>query len=136
MVQKEVGDRFFASEGSKSYNALSALLRSTCEKTGTHKVSRTVFAPPPNVDSVLVAFRRTDELIAPERVAGYAAFLRHAFQHRRKTLANNLQTAGRAPREATVEVLDVLGHTATARPEQLSPRQLVALYDALGGGVE
>ena len=30
MVQKEVGERFFAPEGSKGYNALSALLRTTC----------------------------------------------------------------------------------------------------------
>ena len=33
MVQKEVGERFFAPEGSKGYNALSALLRTTCTRT-------------------------------------------------------------------------------------------------------
>ena len=131
MVQKEVGERFFAPEGSKGYNALSALLRTTCTRTSTHKVSRQVFAPPPRVDSLLVAFDRHDDLLEPARVPAYAAFLKHAFQQRRKTLANNLQTSGVAPREQTVAVLEELGHTPAARPEQLTPAQFVRMFDAL-----
>ncbi len=136
MVQKEVGDRFFAPEGSKGYNALSALLRTTCTRTATHKVSRHVFAPPPNVDSVLVAFdRRTgdDALIDDDVVPGYAAFLKQAFQHRRKTLANNLQTSGVAPRDATVAALAAVDLPPAARPEQVSPGRFVALFERLSG---
>jgi 16S rRNA (adenine1518-N6/adenine1519-N6)-dimethyltransferase len=135
MVQKEVGERFFAPEGSKGYNALSALLRTTCERTSTHKVSRQVFAPPPNVDSLLVAFRRRDEaLLDDAEVAAYATFLKQAFQQRRKTLANNLQTGGVAPREATVALLETLGLQPAARPEQLTPEQFVAAFRQLGAG--
>jgi 16S rRNA (adenine1518-N6/adenine1519-N6)-dimethyltransferase len=136
MVQKEVGERFFAPEGSKGYNALSALLRTTCARTSTHKVSRQVFAPPPNVDSVLVAFDRRqgdDALLADDAVPAYAAFLKHAFQHRRKTLANNLQTAGIAPRERTVAALADVDLPPAARPEQVSPERFVALFEELGG---
>ncbi|MCW2925201.1 MAG: dimethyladenosine transferase [Thermoleophilia bacterium] len=134
MVQKEVGERFFAPEGSKGYNALSALLRTTCTRTSTHKVSRQVFAPPPNVDSMLVAFdRRTgeDELIAAEHVPAYSAFLKVAFQHRRKTLANNLQTGGVALREATVAALAAVDLPPAARPEQLSPERFVRVFEEL-----
>jgi 16S rRNA (adenine1518-N6/adenine1519-N6)-dimethyltransferase len=131
MVQKEVGERFFAPEGSKGYNALSVLLRTTCTRTSTHKVSRQVFAPPPNVDSMLIAFDRHDDLLAPDRVPGYSAFLKLAFQHRRKTLANNLQTAGVALRDATVAALDAVGHAPAARPEQLSPQQFVRVFEQL-----
>jgi 16S rRNA (adenine1518-N6/adenine1519-N6)-dimethyltransferase len=137
MVQKEVGERFFAPEGSKGYNALSALLRTTCTRTSTHKVSRQVFAPPPNVDSMLVAFdRRTgaDSLLADERVPAYARFLKQAFQHRRKTLANNLQTNGVATREQTVAALEGLGLQPATRPEQVSPERFVTLFESLAGG--
>lgn len=134
MVQKEVGERFFAPEGSKGYNALSVLLRTTCTRTSTHKVSRQVFAPPPNVDSMLIAFDRHDDLLAPSRVPSYSAFLKHAFQHRRKTLANNLQTAGVALRGATVSALESVGHAPAARPEQLAPDQFVRVFDQLVPG--
>lgn len=134
MVQKEVGERFFAPEGSKGYNALSALLRTTCRRTSTHKVSRQVFAPPPNVDSVLVAFEREDTLLAPERVPAYSRFLKQAFQHRRKTLANNLQTGGIAPRDATVAALAQLELAPATRPEQVSPERFVQLFEQLGEG--
>lgn len=134
MVQKEVGERFFAPEGSKGYNALSALLRTTCVRTSTHKVSRHVFAPPPRVDSLLVAFdRRAEPLIEDSRVPAYAAFLKQAFQHRRKTLANNLQTSGVALRDATVAALDEVSLAPAARPEQVSPERFVLLFDRLGG---
>jgi len=134
MVQKEVGERFFAPEGSKGYNALSALLRTTCTRTATHKVSRQVFAPPPRVDSLLVAFERTDALLPPEHVPAYATLLKQAFQHRRKTLANNLQTNGVAERTRTVEILDGLGLAPAARPEQLTPEQFVRLFEQVGAG--
>lgn len=133
MVQKEVGERFFAPEGSKGYNALSALLRTTCTRTSVHKVSRQVFMPPPNVDSILVAFTRRDDLIADDRVPAYAAFLKQAFQHRRKTLANNLQTNGVATRDQTVAALDAVDLPPAARPEQLSPERFVTVFDSLVG---
>jgi len=136
MVQREVGDRFFAVEGSKAYGAVSALLRTTCVKTGSHKVSRNVFAPPPNVDSSLVAFRRTDHLLDPARVHAYSNFLKIAFRHRRKTLANNLQTADVALREATVAALADVDLQPASRPEQVSPERFVALFDCLGASVE
>lgn len=133
MVQREMGDRFFAAEGSKGYNAVSVLLRTTCIRTGTHKVSRSVFAPPPNVDSVLVAFRRHDDLLPAADVPAYSSFVRTAFAHRRKTLANNLQTAGIALRAETVAALDEVGLAPAARPEQLSPERFVRVFERLRG---
>ena len=58
MVQREVADRFFAEPGTKAYGAVSVLVRLHARRTGFHAVSRTVFRPPPNVDSALVAFER------------------------------------------------------------------------------
>ena len=59
MVQREVADRFFAVPSTKAYGAVSVLIQLATERTGFHPVARSVFRPPPNVDSALVAFRRT-----------------------------------------------------------------------------
>src|SRR5919204_31035 len=62
MVQREVADRFFAEPGTKAYGAVSVLVQLVAERTGFHPVSRNVFRPRPNVDSALVAFRRSGAL--------------------------------------------------------------------------
>jgi 16S rRNA (adenine1518-N6/adenine1519-N6)-dimethyltransferase len=58
MVQREIADRLFAQPGTKAYGAVSVLVQLACERVGRRAVSRKVFAPEPNVDSALVAFRR------------------------------------------------------------------------------
>jgi len=129
MVQREVADRFFATPGTKDYGAVSVLVQLAAERTGFHPVSRTVFRPPPNVDSALVAFRRT------ELPAGYARIkqvVAAAFGHRRKTLPNSLALAGLVSREQAAAALDALGRPVNTRAEALAPPEFVALAEALG----
>ena len=95
MVQREVADRFFAVPRTKAYGAVSVLIQLAAERTGLHPVSREVFRPRPNVESALVAFRRTGPAAAPEVKRVVVA----AFAHRRKTLANSLSLAGISSRE-------------------------------------
>jgi 16S rRNA (adenine1518-N6/adenine1519-N6)-dimethyltransferase len=129
MVQREVADRFFAEPGTKAYGAVSVLLRLATERTGFHRVSRTVFRPPPRVDSALVAFRRRGGL-----PAGYPALKRvvtGAFAHRRKTLANSLELAGVATRPDVVSALERLGRPSGVRAEELQPEELAELASLL-----
>lgn len=124
MVQREVADRFFAVPSTKAYGAVSVLIRLTASRTGFHPVSRTVFRPPPKVDSALVAFRRTP---LPSRFADVRRVVEGAFAHRRKTLANSLQLAGVAPREEAVDALIGLGLDPSVRAEALEPSVFVEL---------
>jgi 16S rRNA (adenine1518-N6/adenine1519-N6)-dimethyltransferase len=128
MVQREVADRFFAEPGTKAYGAVSVLVRLTARRTGLHPVSRTVFRPPPNVDSALVAFER---ITAPPGLPRLRRVVGGAFAHRRKTLANSLALAGLAPREAAVEALGAIGRPANVRAEALHPDEFVTLVEAL-----
>jgi 16S rRNA (adenine1518-N6/adenine1519-N6)-dimethyltransferase len=91
MVQREVADRLFAGPGTKDYGAVSVLVQLVTERTGFHAVSRTVFRPPPNVDSALVAFRRGG---LPPNYARVKQVVTASFAHRRKTLPNSLALAG------------------------------------------
>ena len=128
MVQREVADRFFAAPGTKSYGAVSVLIQLTSERTGFHPVARTVFRPPPNVDSALVAFRRT-RAWGPE-FRHVKEIVQAAFAHRRKTLVNSLELArgGRADAEAA---LAKLGLPAGVRAEALAPEKFLELAELL-----
>ena len=127
MVQREVADRFFAQPSTKAYGAVSVLIQLTTERTGFHPVSREVFRPRPNVDSALVAFRRTGA--APTQAT--QRVVEAAFSHRRKTLANALALSGVASRESAVVALAAIGRRSNVRAEALEPSEFVALAEAL-----
>jgi 16S rRNA (adenine1518-N6/adenine1519-N6)-dimethyltransferase len=129
MVQREVADRFFARPSTKAYGAVSVLVQLLARRTGFHPVARTVFRPPPNVDSALVAFERIDP---PADTAGLRRVIDGAFGHRRKTLANALALAGVATREEAVAALESIGAAPGVRAEALEPHAFVALHEALG----
>jgi 16S rRNA (adenine1518-N6/adenine1519-N6)-dimethyltransferase len=124
MVQREVADRFFAAPATKSYGAVSVLVQLTAERTGFHAVARSVFRPPPNVDSALVAFRRTRAW--GEEYAWLKRVVQGAFAHRRKTLANSLTLAGLDPTRLAESGID-----AGVRAEALPPSDFERLADAL-----
>lgn len=135
MVQREVGERFAAAPGTSAYGVPSVLAQLACEVRVLRPVSRQVFRPIPNVDSVLLGLRRT----GPGAERGLSRLVHAAFAHRRKALAGSLALRGfnagaagggdiRArAREALVE----LGHPADARAERLSPADFRALYERL-----
>jgi len=128
MVQREVADRFFAEPRTKAYGAVSVLVRLATRRTGFHPVSRTVFRPPPNVDSALVAFERIER---PADWRRTKAVVEAAFAHRRKTLPNSLALAGLASREDAAAALAAIGRPAAVRAEALAPPEFVALAEAL-----
>jgi len=128
MVQREVADRLFAAPSTKAYGAVSVLVQLTAERTGFHPVSRTVFRPPPNVNSALVAFRRTG---VPADFPRLKKVVTAAFAHRRKTLPNSLELAGLASREHAAKALAAIGREPSVRAEALLPTEFLALADAL-----
>jgi 16S rRNA (adenine1518-N6/adenine1519-N6)-dimethyltransferase len=128
MVQREVADRLFAQPRTKAYGAVSVLVQLVAERTGLHPVSRTVFRPPPNVDSALVAFRR---VALPDDFARLKRVVNAAFAHRRKTLPNSLALSGVASRAAAAAALAALGREESTRAEALAPAELATLARAL-----
>jgi 16S rRNA (adenine1518-N6/adenine1519-N6)-dimethyltransferase len=128
MVQREVADRFFAVPSTKAYGAVSVLVQLAARRTGSHPVARTVFRPPPNVDSALVAFRRVP---LPDGFARLKTVVEASFGHRRKTLPNSIALAGLASREQAAAALESIGRSAEVRAEALAPAEFVALAEAL-----
>jgi 16S rRNA (adenine1518-N6/adenine1519-N6)-dimethyltransferase len=119
MVQREVADRFFAQPSTKAYGAVSVLIQLVAERIGFHPVSRNVFRPRPNVDSAIVAFRRTG---LPPDFQHVKRIVEAAFAHRRKKLANSLELSG--VEIASADIPDV-------RAEELTPSDLLRLAEAV-----
>ena len=128
MVQREVGERFFAAPRSSAYGAVSVLVQLLAERTGWHPVSRHVFRPVPRVESALVAYRRVGR---PDEYAWVKAVVQAAFAHRRKTLPNSIQAAGVASREGASAALADLGFPPAVRAEALAPADFLRLAAAL-----
>ncbi len=130
MVQREVGERFAAAPGSGAYGVPSVLAQLACDVRVHRAISRTVFHPVPNVDSVLVVLDRRGPAAPP----ALRALVQAGFAHRRKALARSLALSpafGGAVRDRARTALVALGHPADVRAERLSPEDFRALEAAL-----
>jgi 16S rRNA (adenine1518-N6/adenine1519-N6)-dimethyltransferase len=126
MVQAEVGERVAAGPGSKVYGAPSVKAAWYGEFSTAGKVSRQVFWPVPNVDSILVRFQRHEQPgTEAERLATFS-LVDAAFQQRRKMLRQALAgvlggSAGASAR------LEAAGVAPTARGEELTVADYLAI---------
>lgn len=127
MVQKDVGERLAASPGSRIYGVPSVLCQLACEVSVLRPISRTVFFPVPNVDSVLIGMTR----VAPAPPVELRRFVQGAFAHRRKAMARSLMLSTGADRERVRAALVAIGRPADERAERLAPAQLADLWEAL-----
>jgi 16S rRNA (adenine1518-N6/adenine1519-N6)-dimethyltransferase len=133
MVQREVGERFAAHPGSPAYGVPSVLAQLACDVRVLRPVSRSVFLPAPNVDSVLVGLTRR----GPAPPPAVRALVQQGFAHRRKALARSLALAPDAPagrRDEVRAALEAMRHPADARAEQLAPEEWTDLAAPLGVG--
>ena len=117
MVQKEVGDRFKAVPGTKDYSSLSIFLNYYYEVSKLMDVSRNVFLPKPNVDSIVVQFKKRDNKINLKNEDIFFKLVKDSFVQKRKTLRNNLKNYNLKKIE---EVLNRHGYDLSVRAEHLS----------------
>ncbi len=137
MVQAEVGERLAAPPGSKVYGAPSVKAAWYGPWRLAGNVSRQVFWPVPNIDSVLVAFERDAEPRGSEELRR-ATFriVDAAFQQRRKMLRQALSLVlGGTAAEASA-ILEKAGVAPTARGEQLTVDDFVRIAEALDANLE
>ncbi len=130
MVQAEVGHRIAAAPGSKVYGAPSVKAAWYGRWRTAGQVSRMVFWPVPNVDSVLVAFERhTQPGSEAERVATFA-LVDAAFQQRRKMLRQSLSGVLGGTAASASDTLTRAGVDPQARGEQLTVDEFLRIARA------
>lgn len=131
MMQKEVAERMTASPGSKNYGSLTVAIDYYTEAEISFIVPRTVFAPQPNVDSAVLKLKRREvPKVTVENEAFYFRLTRGSFQHRRKTLWNNLMGIYGKTDEAKEALrlgLEAVGIEGSRRAETLAIEEFAAL---------
>lgn len=91
MVQKEVGERFKAKPGSKDYSSLSIFLNYYFDVKKVLDISKNIFIPKPNVDSIVVEFSKKENLEKLNDEKLFFQLIRDSFKQKRKTIRNNLK---------------------------------------------
>jgi 16S rRNA (adenine1518-N6/adenine1519-N6)-dimethyltransferase len=131
MVQAEVGQRIAADPGSKVYGSPSVKAAWYGHWKTSGLVSRQVFWPVPNVDSILVGFTVRDEPIGTEdeRLATFR-LVDAAFGQRRKMLRQALAELFGGSTQASA-TLEKAGIAPTQRGEQLTVHDFLAIARAI-----
>lgn len=128
MVQKEVGDRFKAQPGSRDYGSLSVFLHYYFDIRKMMDVSCHVFLPKPNVDSIVVEFKRKENLLPVLNKELFFKLIRDSFTQKRKTLRNNLKPYDL---DKIGNVLQKYNYDLTIRAEQISLELFVEIANKL-----
>ena len=130
MMQREVADRISATPGVSDYGALSAFTQLHAHAENLFTLPPSAFSPPPEVYSTVIrldfAPRFAELHVDPD---GFNRFLRAGFSQKRKTLANNLRSAG----FSTAQLQDAWPHNLSAqiRAEAASLESMAELYRSL-----
>lgn len=128
MVQKEVGDRFRAVPGSRDYSSLSVYLNYYYDVKKILDVSRNVFIPKPNVDSIVVEFNKKEQ-ISLKNPELFFKLVRDSFTQKRKNLKNNLKGYDL---DKISLVLSKYNYDLSVRAEQLSIDIFVDIANNIG----
>ncbi|HBS74875.1 MAG TPA: 16S rRNA (adenine(1518)-N(6)/adenine(1519)-N(6))-dimethyltransferase [Microbacterium sp.] len=129
MVQAEVGQRLAATPGSKVYGSPSAKA-AWCGRWFTQgQVSRQIFWPVPNVDSILVGFERAERPGTEEERRATFQIIDAAFGQRRKMMRQALAELFGGSAAASAR-LEAAGVEPTVRGEQLTVADFLAIARA------
>jgi len=131
LMQKEVAERLVARPGSRAYGFLTVETALFAASRLLFDVKPAAFHPPPKVDSAVVLLEPHGRNWGVDR-DGLLRFLGRSFEHKRKTIRNNLAEAyGKELVDAWPE--------AGLRAEQIPLEDFVAMYGriaASGGKTE
>ncbi len=124
MFQKEVAQRITAKPGERPWGRLGVLTNWRCQSDIAFDLNPQAFTPPPKVtSSVVLVEPKTTPL--PAHVEKLEQVTQASFGQRRKMLRQSLKTLGGQ------RLLEEVGIDGTARAEELSTEEFVALANAI-----
>lgn len=133
MLQNEVVDRLVAKPGHSDYGALSVMVQYASDITKAFRVSAQCFRPRPEVGSAVVLLKaKHQRTLNQEKESAFAALVKAAFAHRRKTLVNSLKDQG-YEQKPVAAALNSLALCPSIRAETLSLEQFIELTRRIDG---
>lgn len=148
MVQKEAADRLCADVGTRAAGAVTVAIQYYAEAEQLFFVSKGSFLPAPKVDSEVIRLTlrkpgnassdpedatpgaANSERLSPEDADRFFKMVQAGFSQRRKTIMNSFSAALGMNKADLGALLDSVDVPRTARIEQLTMDQLLAVYKA------
>jgi len=131
MIQKEVAERLQAQPGSKAYGLLTLSASYHCDVEYITTVSKHCFYPQPEVESAVISLKPvTGKKIKVGDESRLFNFIKACFQKRRKTILNISADYFHVDKEKAVLMLEGLGISPQARPENLVLDQFAQIVDS------
>jgi len=124
MTQLEVAQRITAHAGSKSYGSLSIFCACHAKSRIARLINPEHFNPKPKVNSATIILEPLKK--PPYQDGKFFEFVKAAFSHKRKTLANSLSAI--YPKEKIINMLKNLNFGENTRAEELSPDYFIKIY--------
>lgn len=126
MVQKEVAERIASSPDKGDYGAIAAAIQVVGEVKLARVVKRGNFYPVPKVDSAVLTINlnKDRDLNAVKKVF---KLIRSSFKNRRKKMSSNISEDYNTPKAEIESMLMKLGYSETARAEELTASDFIAL---------
>jgi len=129
MVQKEVAERLTAYPSTREYGPLTLKIKYHFDTELLFIVDRVNFDPVPKVDSAVIKLSPRSELPRVRSLQTYWNVINKAFEHRRKTLKNNLKPLISVDQIALLE--KNTGIDLSRRGETLSEDEFILLSDTI-----
>ncbi|TXE79033.1 16S rRNA (adenine(1518)-N(6)/adenine(1519)-N(6))-dimethyltransferase RsmA [Campylobacter peloridis] len=128
MVQKEVAQKFCASEKESNFSALGVLCALICQRQMLFDIKPQSFNPPPKVTSAvmkLIKFSHYQQKC--DNTKAFKDFLRVCFQNPRKQLISNFKDK----KEKILKAFNALNISPTSRAHEISVDLYLKIYDYL-----
>ena len=126
MFQKEVAERIMAPVRTKDYGRISVLSQLQCQIDHLLDLNPNCFTPAPKIWSSVLLFRPLPQTLTPQQISKVEKLTTLAFGQRRKMIRQSLKSV--ANLEAKCQELNI---PLTARAEELTPQQFLALADLI-----
>lgn len=128
MVQKEVGERFAAHEGTRDYSSISIYLNYYFDVKKEFIVTKGNFTPQPNVDSIIISLNKKEKHYQVKNEKQFFKLVNDSFKFKRKNLRNNLRDYNLDQIE---EILKIINKDLTYRAEQISIENFAFISNSL-----
>lgn len=122
MFQKEVADRITAPLRTKDYGRISILAQLQCKITRLFDLNPECFVPAPKIWSSVLLFEPLPEPLTKEQIQKLEKLTAQAFAQRRKMIRQSLKFL-----PGLEQKCEAVGIPLTARPEEITPAQFLAL---------
>ncbi len=131
MVQREVGERML--EGAPHTNLLALMVELYSDAKKLFQVSKNSFYPVPKVESVVMELIPKAKIsLKPNQESRFWELVKAGYRSKRKYLQNNLASHAKVSKSQLESAWRELGWDKKIRPENLSLKDWLALFDKIG----